>query len=264
MNAFSQSYRKMYDKDVNEAMSDKSLQPLERIVTLDDLKSLPKPVRKYLIFTGAVGKPITYNAQVKWTGEFRTGLDKPFTKVAAEQFNTYTDTKRMYYMKMKVSGITACGYHFYNFGHASMKIRIAGLFKVADAKGFEMDKGETVTVFNDLCLLYPSALLMADIKWEEMDSLRVKAYYTCGSNQITAVLYFDKEGRLINFISNDRYMSSDGKTYKNFPWSTPVKDYKETNGRMVVSSGEAVWHLPEQDYCYGKLSLLDINYNVKN
>jgi hypothetical protein len=144
-----------------------------------------------------------------------------------------------------------------------MKIKIASLFEVVNAKGEKMNQGETVTVFNDMCLMAPAALIDADVEWQTIDSLTVKATYKNGAITITATLYFNETGELINFVSNDRFMSADGKTYKNFPWSTPARDYKDFGGRKVPGYGEAIWHMPEGEYCYGKFNLQMVEYNCR-
>ncbi len=58
-------------------------------------------------------------------------------------------------------------------------------------------------------------------------------------------------------------MSTDGKTYLNFPWSTPAKNYKDYNGRKVPAYGETIWHMPEGDYVYGKFNLKSVEYNCR-
>jgi hypothetical protein len=67
---------------------------------------------------------------------------------------------------------------------------------------------------------------------------------------------------LTDFISNDRFLSADGKTYKNYPWSTPVRSYKDVGGRKVAGLAETVWHTPEGEFSYGKFTLVDMEYNL--
>jgi hypothetical protein len=164
---------------------------------------------------------------------------------------------------MPMMGLPFEGLHVYKNEQASMKIRMASLITVVDAKGEKMDQGETVTVFNDLCLMAPAALIDADVQWQTIDPLTVKAVFTNGKNSITATLYFNESGKLTNFISTDRFLSSDGKTYLIYPWSTPVMNYKEYNGRKVPSYGETIWQMPEGDFVYGKFNLKSVAYNCK-
>ena len=80
-------------------------------------------------------------------------------------------------------------------------------------------------------------------------------------NTISARLSFNQAGELIDFVSNDRFLSADGKTFQSYPWSTPVRSYKRVGGRRVASYGEAVWHTPDGEFSYGKFNLAEIEYN---
>jgi len=127
-----------------------------------------------------------------------------------------------------------------------------------------MDRGETVTLFNDLCLIAPAALNDRQrIQWEIAGPLAARAKFTHRGNTISALLFFNQAGELTDFISNDRFLSADGKTFKSYPWSTPVRNYIDFGGRRVVAYAEAVWHTPEGEFSYGKFNLAEIEYNLK-
>ncbi len=181
----------------------------------------------------------------------------------AEQYSFFDTVTRAFYIEASKMGIPAKGLHLYKKGIATMVIKLAGLFKVVDAKGKEMNQGETVTVFNDMCFMAPATLINKTIRWEEVDSLTVKAIYTNEGNTISATLYFNEKGELINFVSNDRYETADGKTYKNYPWSTPAKDYKDFNGFKLTSFASLYYKRPDTDFCYGEFKLKEIEYNCK-
>lgn len=93
-----------------------------------------------------------------------------------------------------------------------------------------------------MCLMAPAALIDKRIEWTDIDSLSSKATFTNGINKITATLYFNELGQLINFISDDRYAIGDMKQYR---FSTPVKDYTQINGRNIWNYGETIWHYPD-------------------
>ena len=160
-------------------------------------------------------------------------------------------------------GIPAGGLHLYKNEKAIMKIKIAGLFPVVDASGKEMDQGETVTVFNDMCFMAPATLIDQNIKWEDVDSTTVKASYTNGSISIEAILYFNEKGELVNFISNDRFETADGKVYKNYPWITPVHSYQTINGYNLALGAQAIYRHPEGDFCYGEFNIVSVEYNCR-
>ena len=145
-----------------------------------------------------------------------------------------------------------------------MNTQVEGLFKVVDAKGIEMNQGETVTVFNDMCCMAPATLIDKKIQWEIIDPLTVKARYKNGSLTIGATLVFSEKGELVNFISYDRFETADGKVYNNFPWSTPIKEYSDFNGIHTASSASTVYHRPGADFCYGEFVLKEIEYNCRD
>jgi len=77
---------------------------------------------------------------------------------------------------------------------------------------------------------------------------------------MTDMLFFNEKGELINFISDDRYAGDTGKQY---PWSTPLKDYHNTNGYKLMGNAEVIYSYPDRDLCYGTFKLTGIVYNSK-
>jgi hypothetical protein len=184
--------------------------------------------------------------------------------ISSQQYDFFDDPARLFYLESSLYGIPFDGLHIYVGNSATMQIKVASLFQVVDAKGEKMNQGETVTLFNDICLLAPAVLIDTTIQWETVDSLTVKAHFTNKGNTITALLSFNEKGELTNFISNDRYLSTDGKVYTSYPWSTPVKDYKDFDGRKIPTYAEAIWHTPEGEYSYGKFNVVEIDYNCRD
>jgi hypothetical protein len=160
-------------------------------------------------------------------------------------------------------GLPFDGYHAYVADSATMQIKVGGLFQVVDARGPEMNRGETVTMFNDLCLLAPATLISPSIRWEEIDSVTVRGFFTNRGNTVSAVLTFDPSGALKDFVSNDRYLSEDGKTYLSYPWSTPTQEYGEFGGRKIAAGGEAIWHMPQGKYAYGRFTVEELEVNSR-
>ena len=56
-------------------------------------------------------------------------------------------------------------------------------------------------------------------------------------------------------------MSADGKTYARYQWSTPVKKYRDFDGRKVPVSCEATWKMADGDFTYVRFTLDEIEYN---
>ncbi len=232
------------------------------VITENDIKDVPAPVQKYLRYTGVIDKEKVKNFRVAGTGEFKTGPDKGWLKANFEQYSFIHQPRRIYFMKLSMFGLPVVGLHVYKDGKATMEIKAAGLLTVGEAKGEIMNKAETVTVFNDMCILAPASLVDKRITWETINPFQVKATFENNGIKISADLFFNEKGELINFVSQDRYMTTSGESFINAPWSTPVRDYQDFNGIKIASYGEAIWSLPEGDYCYGKINITEVKYNL--
>ena len=109
-----------------------------------------------------------------------------------------------------------------------MQVKVASVLEVVDARGPLMNQSETVTLLNDMCLLAPSSLLDERIQWEDAGPLAASARFTNEGVTVTALLQFSDGGELVDFVSDDRYLSTDGKSYTRYRWSTPVRDYRSS------------------------------------
>jgi len=256
----SQDLKRAYKKQVSTFL-EKTARSEKEILTKDDIKHLPDAVQKYIIYTGALGKEKVHSIRVVTEGEFKTDPEREWSNIKTRQHNFFAEPTRIYLLNLKMFGLPVKGLHSYSNATASMQIKLGGLVTVAEAEGQEMNQSETVTVFNDMCLLAPASLIDDRIKWEVINKQAVKAYFKNNGYTISAELSFNDQGQLINFVSDDRYYSPTGETYQKVRWSTPVKEYKEINGMKLATYGEAIWHFPEGDYCYARLNIKEIEYN---
>ena len=79
---------------------------------------------------------------------------------------------------------------------------------------------------------------------------------------ISAWLYLNEKGELVNFVLENRSaLGKNGETVK-LKWSTPMRDYKDINGYRLASYAEAIYTYPEGDFTYATFTLKDIGYNL--
>ena len=254
--------QKLYESRVQKEFQENPLENQE-LLTTADINHLPPPVQKYLSYVGVIGKPKLQNVRIEFDElMYKKPGANPMIS-SSVQYNFFKEPSRHFFMKASMMGIPFRVLHSYSRKEATMLVRVASLFNAVDIAGKDLTMAETVTVLNDICLLAPAALIHKSISWEKIDSFSSKVIFENGPYKVSAILYFNEKGELINFISQDRLALQDDGTLRKAPWSTPIRDYKEYNGIKLPSYGEAIWNYPEGDYVYGKFNLRKIEYNVK-
>jgi hypothetical protein len=234
-------------------------------ITEHDLAHLPAPVQRYVRQAGVVGQPRVTHFRATWTGRIRATADDPWMAFTAEQFNFIETPARFFLMDARKAGLPVDVLHVYEDGSASMRVRLVSLIPLVESAGPELTRAETVTLLNDLSILAPGALVEPGIRWEPLDDLSARAEYTIGANTISAVLFFDDTGSLVDFVSDDRLAaSSDGTQFTRQRWSTPLSEYRRFGPYRVAGHGEGRWHPVEgDDFAYIELDLLDVDVNPR-
>ncbi len=250
-------FNNQYKNDVRSCMTASTINNAE-IVTEADVALLPAIVRKYLQYSGVMHEPKVHSMKVVFEGQMRE-KGKDWFPFRSEQYNFFDKPARLFYMEAQMYGMTVPGYHHYEKAKATMDIRLFGWYPLIFNAGPVMDTTETVTYFNDMCLLAPATLIDRRITWKEIDEFSTEATFTNEGIQVSATLFFNKEGQLVNFISEDRTSMSD---QKKIPFSTPVHQYTIINGRNTMAKGDAVWMYPDEKFVYGQFNTKNVIFNI--
>jgi hypothetical protein len=256
------SLRAEYRREV-DSMLERS-EPRARL-TEADISHLPEPVRNYVRSSGAVGKPRPDHIVIGFRGRIRAAAEEPWMSFVAEQHSFLHEPARLFLMRAKRGGLPVDVLHSFRGGAASMRVRLLSVVPLADASGADATQAETVTLLNDLCLFAPGALADDAIRWTPIDAHTARADYTLGPNTVSAVLHFNRDGELVDFVSDDRLMASaDGTRFERARWSTPVSDYSSFDDRRAASRGEARWHPPQGAFAYIELQVIELHVDAAN
>ena len=238
-----------------------SLQPV-RLLTHADLAHLPAPVEHYIVYTGAVGKEIPQNMRIVFDANMTRKPGASPMNARSVQYNFLDNPARLFFMKASEFLVPFRVLHAYADRRATMQVRVAGLFNAVDLSGEELSRAETVTILNDLCAFAPACLIRDNCAWEEVDAHSARVFFTNGPYTVSALLEFNDAGELVNFVSDDRSALQDDGTLKRLRWWTPLRDYRDFNGRKIATRGDAIYGYPEGPFCYGSFTLKDIRFNV--
>jgi len=263
------SLRAEYEREVARALARSTPQAL---VSEQDLAPLPSTVQRYLRHTGVVGRPRVQSIRVRFSGRIRRGPSEPWMPLRAEQYSFSDQPTRLFFMQARMSGLPVEALHAYVDQQASMRVEIVSLVRIVNARGPQFTAAETVTLFNDMCVMAPATLIDPNIRWEPVDqhgavgadATHVRATFTAAGHTIAATLVFDEQARLVDFFSDDRpALAADGVTFVHQRWSTPLSAYRLFGPHRLASHGEAVNHAAQGAYAYGEFTMESIEYNVR-
>jgi hypothetical protein len=254
------SLRAEFEREVARGLARSTPQAL---VTGQDLAPLPSPVQRYLRLVGVVGRPRVRSFRVRFTGRIRRGPSAAWMPLSAEQYSFTDRPTRLFFMQARMRGLPVEALHAYVDEQASMRVKLVSLLRIVNARGAEFSAAETVTVFNDMCVMAPATLIDPAIRWEPVDATHTRATFTAAGHTIAATLIFDDDGRLVDFFSDDRpSLDGDGVTFLRQRWSTLLSGYRAFGPYRLASRGEARYHTPQGDYAYGEFAIDSIEYNL--
>jgi hypothetical protein len=231
------------------------------VLTEADIAGLPAPVQKYIRRSGAVGKPRVTSVHTMFDATLFSAPGSAGMSGPAHQIDFVDPPRRLFFMQTRMYGLPVAVLHDYDGGKATMQVRLARLFNVVDLSGPELSKAETVTVLNDLAAYAPSALMGPQFVWKAIDDTQAAVAFRNGPHSVSATLKFNADGDLVGFFSSDRGELQKDGTLKLLPWSTPLSDYREFQGRRAPAKGEAVYHRPDGPFAYGWFAVTDIRFN---
>jgi hypothetical protein len=235
--------------------------PDEAPLTEADLAHLPLPAQRWLRRAGVLGKPPITLVHTTFDAILYSAPGAPGMSGLAHQIDVLDPPRRLLFMTTRMNGLPVAVLHDYEPERAGMRVRAARLFDVVDLSGPDFARIETVTFLNDLCAFAPSALVGPAFAWTPIDDHSATVSYTAGPNTVTATLFFDEAGDLVDFASDDRADVSAKGGAKRMRWTTPLSDHREFEGRRVPGRGEAIWHREDGPFTYGRFTVREVTFN---
>jgi hypothetical protein len=242
--------------EVNRLFSE-TLKAKPTIVTEAMLDGLPEPVKRYLRYTGVVGKSIPQTVRLKQRGKLRTNPARPWMNITAEEYYSINPPSFVWVASANQSGIPILrGRDLYRAGKGNMNIKLGSVVDVVNAVGEAIDQASMMRYLNEI-IEFPAAFLCDNICFEAIDDHSAKVTLTDCGKTASATLFVDDEGKLTNFVAQRYYTADRLET-----WSTPITGYGEFEGLHLPIGGKAVWKLQAGDFEYVDVAIPDIQYDV--
>jgi len=242
-----------------EAQASRQAIASDEILSEDDLAHLPPPVARFLRRAQVVGRARVHNFVVEMDATLTRGPDQPPFETPVLQASFVDDPVRLFLLRTRMKGLPVSGLHAYTSDGARMQIRLLGVWNIVDESGSAFTRAETVTLLNDFCVFAPAALVDTRFTWTPIDDASARVTFTNGEHRVSATLYFDAEGDLVDFASDDRHvLPTDG-----YRWTTPLRAHRDFGGARLPAEGDAIWHFRDKPSLrYGRFHIRSVRYNL--
>ena len=227
------------------------------VVTEEMMTSLPAPVRRYLAYTGVVGKSIPSTVRLTQRGRIRSDAGASWMNLEAVQHYSTRPPAFVWKASFPTRNLpVVLGRDAYLDGEGSILMKVLSLFTVADEHGEALREAALMRYLNEM-MWFPAAFLGNNVTWAPIDDTSATVTIDDRGMNVTATLFFDADGRLVNFRAT-RFNTA---TRTMETWETPVAGYGEFAGLRLPSKGSAVWKLADGDFAYIELEIVEIAYD---
>lgn len=227
------------------------------VVTEERMTSLPAPVRRYLAYSGVVGKAIPSTVRLTQRGRIRNNAGASWMNLEAVQHYSTRPPAFVWKASFPTRNLpVVLGRDAYLDGEGSILMKMLSLFTVADEHGEALREAALMRYLNEM-MWFPAAFLGNNVTWTPIDDTSATVTIDDRGMSVAAAMFFDVDGKLVNFRAT-RFNTTTGTMET---WETPVAGYGEFAGLRLPTKGSAVWKLAEGDFTYIELEVVGIAYD---
>lgn len=253
-----QAFARLVRRDV-QALHAAATPAQAGVITEEMLTDLPEPVRRYLRYTGVVGKPCPGTIRLHQKGRMRPGPGQPWMPLDAEEHYSVQPPGFVWAGVLHWGPLAvARARDMYAEGTGRMLVKVASLWPVVDASGEKVDRNGLTRYLSEM-IWFPAAFLAGNISFEAVDDTSARVTLTDQGQAATGTLFIDQQGRLTGFMA-ERYQTPDASSPQT--WSTPIAGYGEFEGLRLPVRGPAIWKLPGGDFEYIEVTITDLRYDT--
>jgi hypothetical protein len=217
----------------------------------EDSAGLPEPVQRYFNHVLTDGQLYINRVRLKHQGTMKTGLDKSWTKITAEEYFTTANPGMIWV------GRTNWFKAIDRFvdGNGSLIVKLFGIFKVVNVQDETVTQAELLRWLGE-SVWFPTNLLPSEyLQWTPIDYFTARLDFNFGNCRVWYTVEFNKNGEIIQ-LETQRYRNA-----KNLDtWIGKLSCYKRRHKMLIPTVIEASWRLNDLDYPYARFRLTHIDY----
>lgn len=230
-----------------------------RTVTREMLAGLPKPVRRWLLGSGIVGRQAAHSVRLTQKGMMRSKPGQAtWMEVLAEQYITIDAPAFIWKADIKMIGLPVISARDrFIDGRGRMTIKLLSLITMADVADEKIDQAAMQRYMVEM-VWYPWAALAPYVTWEAIDSRSARLSMNYKGMNASCVFHFDEAGDVAG-LSADRFMGG-GENAALEKWIGTTRAYGTRGGVRMPVRVEVTWELRTGDFTWYKFEIERLEY----
>jgi hypothetical protein len=228
---------------------------------VEDVKSLPAPVRKYIQYALKDGQPVVGKARIAMSGTFKLKESDQWIPFEATQYLATTTPSYLWHAKLRpLPYLWTEARDLFFKGRGSSVNRLLSAMPISFDAGREADLSAMARYLTE-SPWFPTALLPSEnLEWNAVDSMSAKAFFRYNGYTVSAIFTMNERGEIVKAVTNDRFRTVKGNREQT-PWTAHYRNYQEVQGMMIPREIEAQWNFKDRAFVYARSSVTDIAYN---
>lgn len=255
------AFKKSGSSEAGQKGRTKSAAKALSVVTVERVAQLPKPVRKWLIWSGSMGKEEIRTMYLKQSGQIKLKPEqRQWIPAKAEQFTGTEPPEFTWKVDLKMApGTHITGKDVFRNGRAQMRIKFEGILPLSKTENSYKTNQSSLQRYLMELSCCPPAALSSYVKWKKVDDSTATAMMELNGVSGSADFHFDAQGELKS-VKALRFKDSDEKA-ELLPCTANILRYMEVGGIKVPSKIEIVWDLPEGPFTWYEFEVSDVQFN---
>ncbi len=252
------AFNRMVDDDLVQLRHDSSANVL--VISNQDTENLPLPVRKWLQRSGAIGFEFSSVGSIRQFAEMKLSPEQQnWYRAEALQFTRVDKPGFVWSVEVAMNPfVHFVGRDKLENGKGNMLIKANGLVPLVNATGPKLDEG-TIQRYLGEMVWFPAVAISPFVTWEVIDENTARATIEYMGTIGSGVFYFDDTGDFMRF-SAMRYQGNEPESERH-EWVLEVDEYATLDGIRIPSSMTATWKLPEGDWTWLHLKVIEHQVN---
>ncbi len=232
----------------------------ERIVTEQDISTVPEPVQKWLRRSGVIGRPFISVGRMTQDLDVKLKPDmEHWIPATAVQYSSVVSPSFVWVVRAKVKTVV----NFlmrdkYQDGKGEMLVKYLEFFPDFSGDSAKVDQAALQRYLGEM-VWFPSLALAPCVAWEQIDENTAKATMNYEGVEGSGVFHFSGYGDVLSYEAIQFMIRYD--QFKRRRWVMDVLEYKHFDGILVPSRVTSTWQRREGDWTWLKLRVTSLCYN---